>query len=499
MEMTGDIRHQVFISYSHADRDWLEKLHTHLKPYVKGKKFSIWDDTSIRTGADWRSEIEGALAMAKVAILLVSADFLASEFIAEHELLPLLESAKKAGLVIIWIAVSASAYKETEIERYQAANDPSKPLDSLTPSELNKELVRICEQIKEIVSFTYPLPAFVRRPYFDHLIETHTRLFAGREDYIETILDFIKSNTSGYIFVESLSGYGKTSLLAKLVQSNPHFSYHFISQAYKTHGSDFDPTEMDSLLLNLCEQFEGGASHIDGRLSPRARFHSMLRTPLESGSRVIVIDAVDEVNKHPNYLLGLFPEKLPSGIFIIMSARKLGDRDYLSEIGLRRRNIDKTIVLQGLTENAIAELLMLVGGKAIAIASSKELVTKLYQISNGDPFYLRFLVEDIAQGVITHNNIQSAPLGLAEYLDIQFSILDRSVHLPQQRDVLGIILEAYSPVSRNDLISMVEGLDGLNFQNVIRDIHRFLLVYEDMYTFCHSRFKEYFLSRASSI
>ena len=143
------MRDQVFISYSHRDSVWLERLHTNLRPAVRQGKITVWDDRQIEPGVDWRVAIRTALTQAKVAILLVSPDFLASDFIAQHELPNLLDAARADSLKVFWIAVRPSGYKETAIERYQPINDPERPLSSLRrTADIDKELVRICSKIK---------------------------------------------------------------------------------------------------------------------------------------------------------------------------------------------------------------------------------------------------------------------------------------------------------------------------------------------------------------
>lgn len=151
------MRDQVFISYSHKDKQWLELLKTHLTPFEGDEarnRLQVWDDKRIRAGTQWRDEIETALQSARVAILLVSANFLASKFITKIELPALLKAAEKEGLTIIWVAVSASAYTETELGHYQAANDADNPLDCLHPALAGQELVRICQQVKEAMGET---------------------------------------------------------------------------------------------------------------------------------------------------------------------------------------------------------------------------------------------------------------------------------------------------------------------------------------------------------
>ena len=111
-------RDQVFISYSHQDKRWHDDLRVHLKPYLRGGSIVSWSDQQIAPGSEWFREIQSALTNSKIAVLLVSPDFLASDFIHEHELGPLLKEAEQGGLKILWVPVRDSAYKETPLKNY---------------------------------------------------------------------------------------------------------------------------------------------------------------------------------------------------------------------------------------------------------------------------------------------------------------------------------------------------------------------------------------------
>lgn len=131
----------------------------------------VWDDTKIRVGQKWKAEITAALERAKVAVLLVSRHFLASDFINSREVPALLDSAEQHGLSIVWIAIGYSLYEHTDITEFQAANDPAKPLNSLSEFEADRELVRIARALDFLI--TQSDAAADRAPA--HLPEQHLR------------------------------------------------------------------------------------------------------------------------------------------------------------------------------------------------------------------------------------------------------------------------------------------------------------------------------------
>lgn len=151
-------RDKVFISYSHRDKGWLMRLQKMLKPLVRSGSIDLWADTAIKAGADWRQEIENALATARVAVLLVSAEFLASEFIADQEVLPLLRAAEHEGVTILWVYLSPCHYEETAIGAYQAAHDVAKSLTELSRPRQDRVLLEISKRVKEAVGEPLPVP-----------------------------------------------------------------------------------------------------------------------------------------------------------------------------------------------------------------------------------------------------------------------------------------------------------------------------------------------------
>jgi hypothetical protein len=141
---------RVFISYSRNDSEWLERLQVHLKPLERIGTIVRWDDTLIKPGAKWQEELNRVLESAKVAVLLVSADFLASDFIAENELPPLLAAAEEKGTRILPVVVSPCLIERSEtLSQFQAVNPPSQSLATMPRAQQEETLVKVTEAIED--------------------------------------------------------------------------------------------------------------------------------------------------------------------------------------------------------------------------------------------------------------------------------------------------------------------------------------------------------------
>ncbi|MDQ3255702.1 MAG: toll/interleukin-1 receptor domain-containing protein [Acidobacteriota bacterium] len=151
MAETAPDRTKVFISYSHEDAKFLQRFQVHLKP-LEREGLERWDDTRISTGQRWKEEIEKALASAKVAVLLISADFLASDFIDTEELPHLLAAEEKEGLIVMPVILSPCRFSRTlSLSQFQAVNSPDKPLTSLSTSEQDAVWDKLSKDIEAVL------------------------------------------------------------------------------------------------------------------------------------------------------------------------------------------------------------------------------------------------------------------------------------------------------------------------------------------------------------
>lgn len=141
---------KIFVSYSHRDQFWLDRFQKIISPYLKAEnaELELWTDKGIQPGDKWFSEIKDALKSSGVALIFVSADFLASDFIVQHELPPIMEAANDGSMKLLWVYLSPAAVDAFEVDRFQAAHDISRPLKSLESHEQDQVLLDVARMVK---------------------------------------------------------------------------------------------------------------------------------------------------------------------------------------------------------------------------------------------------------------------------------------------------------------------------------------------------------------
>jgi len=148
--IVGKKRTKVFVSYSHIDSDYLKDVKRHFKPFLK--QIDFWEDTKILPGMKWKDEIHKAINETKIAILLVSTDFLGSDFIANDELPPLLKAAEEEGAVILTVILKPCLFEEyDDLNQFQAMNPPSKPISKMDINEKEELFVNLVRQTKRVL------------------------------------------------------------------------------------------------------------------------------------------------------------------------------------------------------------------------------------------------------------------------------------------------------------------------------------------------------------
>jgi len=149
-------RKKIFISYAHAAEEntgWVSRIQTHLHGLTHSSDFEVWADTKIEPAQRWREQIEQAIKDTRIAILVLTADFLASKFIRDAELPPLLEAADADGAAIFCIYgsdVHLSGIAK-RLSRYQFVN-PKQPLDCLSDGARESVYTKLTEAVEKILA-----------------------------------------------------------------------------------------------------------------------------------------------------------------------------------------------------------------------------------------------------------------------------------------------------------------------------------------------------------
>jgi len=146
------IKPKIFISYSHNDEQFKNKLLAHLSALKASNEVEIFDTKSIEAGKDWHAEINKNIKEADIAILIISSDFLASEYIFNVELRSILNRNKEAGQIVIPVLARPAMWTMSpELMKFQIWPRNAKALSEYSFDEIDNKLSELSKEIAGIV------------------------------------------------------------------------------------------------------------------------------------------------------------------------------------------------------------------------------------------------------------------------------------------------------------------------------------------------------------
>lgn len=111
---------QIFVSYSHLDREWFRKLEPLLKFQPAAQLAHVWHDNELKAGDRWDQEIKKALDRMDIFLCLLSYHFLASDYILEVEEKQAFRREKGSQTVIVPLMICDM--DEADITKYKPFN-----------------------------------------------------------------------------------------------------------------------------------------------------------------------------------------------------------------------------------------------------------------------------------------------------------------------------------------------------------------------------------------
>ena len=210
----------VFISYSHMDEAWKDRLVIHLRALEQAGRITIWDDRRIDGGDKWYNEIEQAMGQAAVAVCLISPDYLASDFINKEEIPYLLKRYESDGMLLLPVLITQCLWEGIEwLKPIQMLPRDGKSIAEDFAGKENIAFKQVAQHVSRFLDQTYQPPAPPpprwsppEKVDIGRLPMTGAELF-GRRKELELLDEAWQSDGIHIVSLVAWGGVGKTTLL----------------------------------------------------------------------------------------------------------------------------------------------------------------------------------------------------------------------------------------------------------------------------------------------
>jgi tetratricopeptide (TPR) repeat protein len=459
---------KVFCSYSHEDEDLRKELDKHIKILERRGVITVWHDRMIVAGEDRKEEIDEHLESADLILLLISADFIASDFCYGREMTRALERHDAGEARVIPVFIRPVNWKEAPFGKLQALPTDAKPVTSWPNHD--EAFVIVSEGIERAVetlianrrSNTATPDGTTKRPASQFIPRSPIFGFVRRRDtegrdIVERLKEELAPGKNNLVTLSGPGGIGKTTLAAEATRSlEAEYGSRIIWSSAEKRA--------DFTLHMLLDDISTQTGHANLRtLAPEAK-GAEVRTLVADPPTIVVLDNCETIAIAEQ-------KRIEEWLATAQCSALFTSRPRIS--------MTLNIRVNAMSQEEAQEFLQkLVAQTQDAEIFSDEIRRRIYETADANPFVMQWVVAQIDEAQKPRTVLEELAHGKG---DAAQRVFDRSYNLPQLGDdgrATLLALSLFVPSASRPALAEVAGLDNDEgrVNKAIKNLHALWLI-----------------------
>jgi len=193
---------KIFFCYAHEDEPLLNKLKSHLSPLQRQGLIDVWHDRDISASSEWEQEIKEQLNTAQIILLLISPDFMNSDYCYGTELKQAIDRHERKEARVIPI-ILRPVYWQGVLGKLQALPKDALPATDPDWHNLDRAFFDAVEGIRKVVEEINKRPSQkssekVKEPPSDSLVKQDGNDQADKSDLEAVKMQFHEAMVNVY-------------------------------------------------------------------------------------------------------------------------------------------------------------------------------------------------------------------------------------------------------------------------------------------------------------
>src|SRR5215831_243305 len=210
---------EVFSSYAHEDEELHNELKKHLANVIRQGVIKDWYDRDISAGKEWNEEIEQHLNSAKIILLLVSPDFMDSDYINNVEVKRAMERHEAGDARVIPVVMRPVDWEDVPFSKLQALPTDRRPI-TLWPNQ-DEGFADVAKGIRSAIDDLLAVP--ITGPSTPEIPGPPKVGFVARrdrdsQDFVERVKQELIPGKNQLVVLWGAGGVGKTAIAAEAVR-----------------------------------------------------------------------------------------------------------------------------------------------------------------------------------------------------------------------------------------------------------------------------------------